>query len=88
MSIFNFHYAHAARRVAMNYGLNKVIGDDETGSRDVGRAYRIEGWEFLLAGGGPVQQSRLLVHGRTTRTARSRIRRSSLAAGAASSADR
>ena len=37
----------------MNYALNKVIGDNETGfkgsSDDV---YRMEGWDFLLAGGG------------------------------------
>jgi hypothetical protein len=36
----------------MNYGLNRVIGENETGFRgkdDV--LYRTEGWEFILAGG-------------------------------------
>ncbi|UCE47234.1 MAG: hypothetical protein JSW47_16720, partial [Phycisphaerales bacterium] len=31
VSIFNFHYAKPPDAVADNYGLNKVIGDDETG---------------------------------------------------------
>ena len=36
----------------MNYGLGKVIGDDETGFRGViDRPYRIEAWDFLIAGG-------------------------------------
>jgi hypothetical protein len=53
VSIFNFHYATPPTAVTVNYGLNRVIGDDETGfkgSDDV--TYRREGWEFLLAGGG------------------------------------
>jgi hypothetical protein len=53
VSIFNFHYCHPPDTVAMNYGLNKVIGENETGFRgpdDV--LYRTEGWDFLLAGGG------------------------------------
>ncbi|MEP0843794.1 MAG: hypothetical protein HRF43_13910, partial [Phycisphaerae bacterium] len=33
VSILNFHYAHPPDTVAMNYGLNRVIGDDETGFR-------------------------------------------------------
>ena len=52
VSIFNFHYASPPDTVAMNYGLNKALGDDETGfagSKDF--TYRAEGWEFLLAGG-------------------------------------
>ncbi len=52
VSIFNFHYATPPTAVTINYGLNKVLGDDETGFR--GREplpYRIEGWEFILAGG-------------------------------------
>ena len=37
----------------MNYDLNKVIGDNETGFRGTNdAAYRIEAWDFLLAGGG------------------------------------
>ena len=43
---------HASRTVGMNYGLGKVIGDDETGFRGVAdRPYRIEAWDFLVAGG-------------------------------------
>lgn len=52
VSIFNFHYATPPKAVYVNYGLNKVIGDDETGfdgPKDV--TYRKEGWNFLLAGG-------------------------------------
>ena len=53
VSIFNFHYCVPPDTVAMNYGLGKVIGENETGFR--GRhdfLYRSEGWDFLLAGGG------------------------------------
>ena len=52
VSIFNFHYCVPPTTVAMNFGLNKVIGENETGFRggdDV--LYRTEGWDFLLAGG-------------------------------------
>jgi len=38
--------------MTMNYGLNKVIGENETGFR--GRQdllYRTEGWDFIIAGG-------------------------------------
>lgn len=52
VSIFNFHYATPPETVAMNYGLNKVIGDNETGFRGTNdAAYRMEGWDFLVAGG-------------------------------------
>jgi len=53
VSIFNFHYCVPPDTVAMNFGLNKVIGENETGFR--GKRdflYRSEGWDFLLAGGG------------------------------------
>ena len=36
----------------MNYGLNKVIGDNETGFRGTSDLPRVEAWEFILAGGG------------------------------------
>ncbi len=52
VSIFNFHYCVPPDTVAMNYDLNRVIGENETGFR--GRAdvlYRTEGWDFLMAGG-------------------------------------
>jgi hypothetical protein len=53
VSIFNFHYAAPPDTVTLNYGLNKVIGDNETGFRGTNDlAYRREAWEFILAGGG------------------------------------
>jgi hypothetical protein len=53
VSIFNFHYASPPVAVAQNYGLNKVIGENETGFKGTGDThYRMEAWEFLLAGGG------------------------------------
>ena len=52
ISIFNFHYASPPDTVAMNYGLNKVIGDNETGFRGTNDTpYRIEAWDFIVAGG-------------------------------------
>src|SRR5438046_3113523 len=53
VSIFKFHYATPPDTVAMNYGLNKVIGDNETGFRGTNDLpYRVEAWSFILAGGG------------------------------------
>lgn len=53
VSVFNFHYASPPDTVVMNYGLNKVIGDNETGFKGTNDThYRMEGWEFILAGGG------------------------------------
>jgi len=52
VSIFNFHYCSPPQAVAMNWGLDRPIGDDETGfkgSADV--PYRPDGWDFILAGG-------------------------------------
>ncbi|MFH1717412.1 MAG: hypothetical protein ABIF19_08690 [Planctomycetota bacterium] len=52
VSIFNFHYAKPPNTVADNYGLNRVIGDDETGfAGSEPKPYRIEGWDFIIAGG-------------------------------------
>jgi len=52
LSIFNFHYASPPVAVAMNYGLDKVIGLNETGFKGTGDDYyRNEAWEFILAGG-------------------------------------
>jgi Putative collagen-binding domain of a collagenase len=52
VSIFNFHYATPPETVAMNFALKKALGDDETGFRGVqDRPYRIEAWDFLVAGG-------------------------------------
>jgi len=53
ISIFNFHYATPPDTVALNYGLNKVIGDNETGFKGTNDThYRMEAWQFILAGGG------------------------------------
>jgi len=52
VSIFNFHYSNATKTVSENFQLNKPIADDETGFRGTGdQPYRVEAWEFLLAGG-------------------------------------
>ncbi len=52
VSIFNFHYAAPPDTVAMNFGLKKVIGDDETGFKGIqDRTYRVEAWDFIMAGG-------------------------------------
>ena len=51
VSIFNFHYA-TPEAAARNYGLNKPLGDDETGFKGAGDApYRREAWQFAMAGG-------------------------------------
>lgn len=53
VSIFNFHYATPPDAVTMNYGLDRVISDDETGFKGTGDdIYRMEAWDFFLAGGG------------------------------------
>lgn len=52
VSIFNFHYCVPPETVGLNYDLNKVIGENETGFRGTDDAiYRSEGWDFLIAGG-------------------------------------
>ncbi len=52
VSILNFHYAWPPDTVAMNYSLDRVIGDNETGFKGTADAhYRMEGWAFILAGG-------------------------------------
>ncbi len=51
VSVFNFHYA-AAEAVTTNYGLNKAIGDNETGFKGTAdQPYRLEAWEVILSGG-------------------------------------
>lgn len=53
VSIFNFHYTSPPTAVTENFALNKVIGENETGFNGNGDThYRMEAWEFLLAGGG------------------------------------
>jgi hypothetical protein len=51
VSICNFH-AGKPEAVTRNYGLQRAIGDNETGgSHRDDAAYRIQGWEFIFAGG-------------------------------------
>jgi len=53
VSVYNFHYAQPPVTVEMNYHLNMVIGDNETGFRGIENVkYRSEAWDFILAGGG------------------------------------
>jgi len=53
VSIYNFHYCVPPDTVALNYGLDRVIGENETGFRGKHDfLYRSEAWDFLLAGGG------------------------------------
>ncbi len=53
VSILNFHYAKPPVAVEENWGLSRVIGDDETGfSGSEPKAYRLEAWDFIIAGGG------------------------------------
>ncbi len=53
VDVLHFHYARPPRAVAMNYGLNRLIGFDETGfDGTLDAPYRIQGWDFILAGGG------------------------------------
>ena len=52
VSLFNFHYSRPPDCVVMNYGLNLAIGLNETGfDGPADAAYRIQGWDFLAAGG-------------------------------------
>jgi hypothetical protein len=52
VSVYNFHYAHPPVTVAINYPMNLVIGDNETGFDGISDAtYRREAWDFIMAGG-------------------------------------
>jgi hypothetical protein len=52
VSILNFHYATPPTTVAENFGLNLALSDDETGFKGSDdNPYRMEGWDFFLAGG-------------------------------------
>jgi hypothetical protein len=53
VSIFNFHYSRPPVSVSMNYRLGQAIGNNETGfDGQADATYRIQGWDFLTAGGG------------------------------------
>ncbi len=52
VSLFNFHYSRPPESVAMNYALSRAIGNNETGfDGDADATYRVQGWDFLMAGG-------------------------------------
>ncbi len=52
ISILNFHYANPPDAVAQNYALRLPVGENETGFKGTGDDhYRMEAWEFMLAGG-------------------------------------
>jgi hypothetical protein len=52
VSLFNFHYARPPGAVGTNYKLNRAIGYDETGfDGPYDSTYRVQAWDFLLAGG-------------------------------------
>jgi hypothetical protein len=52
VGLFNFHYSRPPASVAMNWSLNRAIGNNETGfDGSADGTYRIQGWDFLMAGG-------------------------------------
>ncbi len=51
VSIFNFHYI-SDRTIERNYGLNKVIGMNETGILEKHERYDYQAWEVIFSGGG------------------------------------
>jgi hypothetical protein len=53
ISIYNLHTPGLPDSVVLNYGLNRLMGFDETGFQGTADLpYRTDGWEFILAGGG------------------------------------
>jgi hypothetical protein len=50
ISVFNFHYSDPTA-ITMNYGLNKVIGNNETFGES-NTIERVHGWDFIIGGGG------------------------------------
>jgi hypothetical protein len=52
VSVFNFHYSRPPLSVALNRDLSRPIGCNETGfDGQADATYRVQGWEFILAGG-------------------------------------
>lgn len=51
VSVFNFHYSDP-KAVSFNYGLNKVIGNNETDGFKSNNAARVNAWKFIIGGGG------------------------------------
>ena len=51
VSLFNFHYCRPPGSVALNYNLDRSIGNNETGfDGQMDATYRIQGWDFLPRG--------------------------------------
>ncbi|MBN1340283.1 MAG: cellulase family glycosylhydrolase [Bacteroidales bacterium] len=50
-SVFNFHYSNP-RAITLNYGMNKVIGNNETDGFEPDDVARLQAWEFIIGGGG------------------------------------
>lgn len=52
VGLYNFHYSRPPGSISMNRHLNRAIGNNETGFDGGSDAtYRIQGWDFLMAGG-------------------------------------
>ncbi|MFN7993390.1 MAG: cellulase family glycosylhydrolase [Bryobacteraceae bacterium] len=52
ISLYNWHYSRPPESVAMNYPLNRALGNNETGfDGTADSTYRIQGWDYLIAGG-------------------------------------
>jgi hypothetical protein len=52
VAFLNFHYARPPVAVAENWRTGRIIGLDETGfDGTLDAVYRIQGWDFLMAGG-------------------------------------
>ena len=52
VGLFNFHYSRPPASVAMNWKLDRAIGNNETGFDGPADAtYRVQGWDFMMAGG-------------------------------------
>ncbi len=49
VSVFNFHYGLPSA-INLNYGLNKVIGNNETDGFASNTDLRVEAWEIIMAG--------------------------------------
>lgn len=50
-SVFNFHYSNPTA-IKLNYGMNKVIGNNETDGFEPMEKSRTNAWNFIIGGGG------------------------------------
>lgn len=51
VSIFNFHYSNP-KAITLNYGMDKVIGNNETDGFEPMEKSRTNAWNFIIGGGG------------------------------------